>query len=359
VAAVALAGALAGALVLAGVGAALCLPADARAAGIDGVSDQSLPAWDGSFAASPLAALIEPRIGPGARQIVLARYVLQWNAIAEPSVGPSPAGDYRERFEAWLIDVAQARLQPVLALTSYDGVHPRSAAEYAGALAATLARAAALGSPIAYVEPWNEPNNQGHEPASRAAAFAGAAHALCAAGPGCAIVAGDFEDGPTLPSYERDYEAALTFLPQIWGLHPYRALADRDRSGMTRFRARLPLGGAGAQVWYTEVASLYCRHGVVLGQAAQAAQARFLRSLLERPQTAPAHAFYYGLQFADGRAAPCTEAGGDDSELYEPDDRPRRAAAVLLRGAGALQAFGPSPQEAAPGPGQEGVVAPG
>jgi hypothetical protein len=328
------------------VAAVAAVAAPARASGIDGISDQSLPAWDGTFAASPLAALLEPRIGPARRQISLARYVLQWNAIAQPSRGAAPVGDYRERFEAWLADVAASGLQPVLALTSYDGARPGSAAAYADALEATLTRARALGWPIAFVEPWNEPDNQGREPAAVAAAFANIAQTRCAA-LGCRVVAGDFEDGPALPAYQRTYERGLTFLPSVWGIHPYRALAARDPSGLVRFRAELPFAGAGAQVWFTEVASFYCRHGQVLGQAAQAAQARYLRAVLEDPRLAPAHAFYYGLMFADRRPAPCTPTGGDDSELYEPGDRPRAAAAVLLAGAEAMQAFGPGPREAA------------
>jgi hypothetical protein len=329
--------------------AALLGAVPARAAGIDGVSDQSLPAWDGSFAASPLANLLEPRIGPASSHIGLARYVLQWNAIAQPSRGAAPAGDYRERFEAWLADIAVARLQPVLAMTSYDGARPLTTAAYAAALQGTLARARALGSPIAFVEAWNEPDNQGHESAPVAAAFANVAHAQCAA-LGCGVVAGDFEDGPALPAYERAYERGLAFAPSVWGLHPYHALAAGDSSAIARFRAELPHAGAGAQVWFTEVASFYCRHGRVLGEAAQAAQAGYLRAVLEDPRLAPAHAFYYGVTFADRRRAPCSPSGGDDSELYQPNDRPRAAAAVLL-GAEALQAFGPGPREAAASPG--------
>jgi hypothetical protein len=51
------------------------------------------------------------------------------------------------------------------------------------------------------------------------------------------------------------------------------------------------------------------------------------------------------VQFADARAAPCTAGGGDDSELFWPDGRPRGAAAVLLGGleAGPLSGFGPAP----------------
>ena len=103
---------------------------------VDGISDQSLPAWDGSFLASPFAGLLEQEVLSGqSRQITMARYVVQWNAASQPSEGPNAAGDYRERLEAWLADISAAGLTPVLALTSYDGHRPADAGEYAAATA--------------------------------------------------------------------------------------------------------------------------------------------------------------------------------------------------------------------------------
>jgi hypothetical protein len=322
-------------------------------AAIDGISDQSLPAWDGSFPASPLAAQLQERLAGPFAGVALARYVLQWDAPAEPSRGADPAGDYRERFEAWLADVRAAGLQPVLALTSYDASRPGSPGEYLASLQAALALAQRRGDPIAYVEPWNEPNNQGRMSAQDAAALANAAHALCAQLRACEVVAGDFEDGAALAPYERSYERSLTFDPRIWGVHPYASIAARSDRGVLRFEQALPRGGGRAQVWFTEAAAFYCRHGRVLGQAAQAAEAAYLRALGRDPALAIAHAFYYGVMFADTQAAPCAAGGGDDSELYAPGDRPRAAAAVLLgpprgpageaRTGGPLAAFGPAP----------------
>jgi hypothetical protein len=311
------------------------------AQGIDGISDQSLPAWDGSFSASPLAAVLAGGL-QAPRQITMARYVVQWDALGEPSRGPAAAGDYRERLEAWLDDVGSVGLEPLLALTSYDGSYPASPGAYAAALRGLLASAQAAGHQIPYVEAWNEPNNQGAEPAGRAAAFADAANATCAS-LRCTVVAGDFEDGAALASYERAYVRGLTFAPRIWGVHPYADLASFSAAPLRAFRAGLPASAAMAQLWFTETASFYCLRGQVLGQARQAAQAAFLRALVSDPATAPDRAFYYGLQFADGRPAPCSAGGGDDSELYAPGDRPRAAAAVLLAGAGALPVFGPAP----------------
>jgi hypothetical protein len=319
---------------------------------IDGISDQSLPAWGGSFAQSALGALLTHRTGGPFAGVTMARYVVQWNAMSEPASTPrgNPSGDYRDRYEAWVSDVGAAGLTPVLALTSYDGSRP-SGEEYAQALRALLARAAVLGHPIAYVEPWNEPDNQGHAPAAAAAAMADTANGLCQRTPACAVVAGDFEDNAGVLAYARAYAAALTFTPAIWGVHPYFALAERNDARLTELRAALrgsdpPAEGPdrAPQLWFTEIAVFECRGGRVQGAAAQLAEAEYLRSAL-LPALAPAHTFYYGVLFADRSAAPCAGPGGADPELYEPDESPRPAASAVLGDplTGALGVFGPAP----------------
>jgi hypothetical protein len=279
--------------------------------------------------------------------------VVQWNAMAEPSAGPAAEGDYRERFEAWLADVTAVGLTPVLSLTSYDGVRPLDGGEYERALQALLAAAVAAGHQIAYVEAWNEPNNQGRERPATAAAFADAADALCRAQGSCEVIAGDLEDSPDAAAYARDYAPGLTFAPRIWGVHPYSAVKAHDDSNLRALLAALPAGG-GAQIWFTEVGAYYCLRGVVRGEAAQAADAAYLRDgLLRDPAVAPVHVFYYGLLFKDGLQAPCSADGGSDVELFGPGETPRAAAAILL-GTGAATAgtgsgelrFGPWPAAA-------------
>jgi hypothetical protein len=311
----------------------LSLPAGAGAAGhVDGISDQSLPAWDDLFSTSPFAGSFrESWAGGAGAQIELARYVVQWNVMSEPSGGPAPVGDYRERFEAWLQDARSLGLVPVVALTSFDHVHPGSPREYRTALAAILDEATAMRYPIAYVEPWNEPNNQGAESAVTAAEYADSAAALCEGAHRCEVIAGDFEDGSKLPAYERAYEQALTFPARIWGVHPYVSLQAHEDSRLRRFKANLPGHGAAQEVWFTEIAALYCRHGELRGEAQQASDASYLlNSLIADPVVAPVHVFYYGFLFADRVQAPCTVTGGDDSELYAPTGAPRAAARVLL-----------------------------
>jgi hypothetical protein len=309
---------------------ALCLlhgvpAANAGTPYVDGISDQSLPAWGEPSSGSSFASLFD---ATWAGQIALARYVLQWNAMAQASGGPNADGDYREQLEAWLQDVRGLGLAPVLALTSYNGVHPRSAGEYRPQLEAVLDRAAGAGEPIAYVEAWNEPNDQGEETAGKAGEIADWANSVCELH-GCRVIAGDLEDAPSATVYERAYIAALDFAPAIWGIHPYHAVKAHDDATVLRFEQALPNHGAGAQLWLTEVGAYYCAHGEVLGEARQAGDASYLANTLI-PAIAPAHVFYYGFMAAHGSEAPCTTSGGDDTELYRADGQPRAAAGVLL-----------------------------
>jgi hypothetical protein len=323
---------------------ALALAATCAAAGtayVDGISDQSLPEWDGSFAGSPFASFFRSRWARAAGQISLARYVVQWDAIAESSIGAHAGGDYRERFEAWLEDVRSLGLTPVVALTSYDHVYPGSGAEYRARLEAILKMAAAIGYPISYVEPWNEPNGQGSEDAVSAAGFANTANEVCGRMRTCSLVAGDFEDRSSVVAYEQDYERALSFSPQIWGVHPYVSVQSHSDRNLMRLLSALPDSARGRQVWFTEIGALYCTRGQVRGEARQARDAAYLvNTLLRDPALAPAHVFYYGFLFGDGASAPCTGAGAEDSELYGSSDAPRAAARLLLRPTGAGQQFG-------------------
>jgi hypothetical protein len=322
-----------------------CSGASAGTRYIDGISDQSLPEWDGSFASSPFASFFRGRWARAASgQIVLARYVVQWDAMVEGSTGAHAGGDYRERFEAWLEDVRNLGLTPVVALTSYDHVYPGSPAEYRARLEAILSGASAIGYPIGYVEPWNEPNGQGREDALSAAAFANAASDVCAQR--CSVVAGDFEDRPSAIAYARDYQRALSFSAGIWGIHPYVSVKSHSEENLLRLISALPASGAGRQLWFTEIGALYCDHGHLRGEARQASDASYLvNTLLRDPALAPAHAFYYGFLFGDRRSPPCAAAGGEDSELYQSSDQPRAAARVLLRSAAGGESFAPEPPQ--------------
>lgn len=304
------------------------VPASAKAGTgyVDGISDQSLPAWDGSFAGSSFASFFHQTwVG----QITLARYVVQWNTMAELSTGPNADGDYRERLEAWLQDVRSLGLTPVLALTSYSHVQPEVAAEYELRLAQLLDRAARMDEPIGYVESWNEPNNQGEETPAKAGEIADWAHSVCEQNQ-CQVIAGDLEDRASVAEYAHAYIAALNFSPEIWGIHPYYSVKAHSDSRVLEFEQALPNHGADAQIWFTEVGAYYCIDGDVRGEAEQASDASYLVNTLI-PAIAPTHVFYYGLMAGGGTEVPCAAGGDDDTELYRASDRPRAAAAVILR----------------------------
>jgi hypothetical protein len=327
-----------------------CAVAAAGTRYVDGISDQSLPAWDGSFATSPFASFFRARWTPGGgRQIAFGRYVVQWNAMGEASNGPNAGGNYRERFEAWLQDAGSLGLTPVVALTSYDHVYPASPEKYRAALEEILARAAAMGHPIAFVEPWNEPNAQGHVSAGLAAALANSANGLCEGLATCRVIAGDFEDRSTALAYEQEYERSLNFSTGLWGIHPYVSVISHSDVNLLRLIAELPAHGVGDEIWFTEIGALYCSHGVVRGEGRQASDASYLLNVLLRdPAVAPAHVFYYGFLFGGHAPAPCSAGGGDDTELYASTDAPRAAASVILRPASTLVAAGSQPPPSPP-----------
>jgi hypothetical protein len=345
---------------LGGASALLCtlalLPAAATGAAsaastqrVDGISDQGLATWDGAFDLSALGGALRPRplLGQSGSGLTLARYAVQWDALLPEGGSTRGTASYGPRFEAWLTDAAALGLRLVLALTSYNGVHPDSTAAYATGLRALLARALALGHPIAFLEPWNEPNGQGHAPAATAAAYADAAAPVCA-GAGCTVIAGDFEDRAGSAAYARAYVRSLASAPDDWGVHPYVSVATHELAPVLALKAALPGGGAGLRTWITEVAALRCRHGEVLGDGRQAQDAAFLvDTLAPDPAIAPVHVLYYGLLAPARTPAPCSHDGGEDGELFNPDGTPRPAAEVVfpqLAGARPAAAFGPGPE---------------
>jgi hypothetical protein len=295
---------------------------------VDGISDQSLPAWDGGFAGSYFGRLFSAVWVHGGH-IRLARYVAQWDLMREPSSGADAQGDYRERLEAWLENVASLGLVPDLALTSYDGIYPQSAGEYEASLQQLLERARVMGRPLSYVEAWNEPNNQGALPAARAAELTNAAQALCERGYGCRVVAGNLEDSPEVAGYEHEYENALDFSPAIWGVHPYYSVEQRSEAPFENFQVNLPHGGAGAQLWFTEIAARACTdYGgrlVENGAGGQAERAAWLVDTLMRNRR-PVHVFYNVFLLADHRRSSCFSESEDDA-LYLPGAAPGGSAA--------------------------------
>jgi hypothetical protein len=160
---------------------------------------------------------------------------------------------------------------------------------------------------------------------------------VCAGEQGCTVIAGDFEDSPGVAAYEEEYVGDLDPVPANWGVHPYYSVGEESEAPLETVREHLPDGGAGAQIWFTEVAARKCTDFdgdlVENGEAGQARQADWLVNTLIR-NARPVHVFYYELLLRDGREPEC-ETEGSDSALYVPSgnpaepDRPRAAAAYI------------------------------
>ncbi len=315
---------------------------------VDGISDQSLPDWDGSFltgrfsgsfrdawvAAPGAAAGASPsaEVALGAH-IAFARYVVQWNVMS----GAYP--DYLAQLEAWYRDVLALGLTPDVSLAAYDGVPPSSSAVYRAALQALLERFPAT----AAVEAWDEPNaaTPGLSPGI-AADYTLIAYSLCRER-GCTVIAGNLLDSPSMLAYERAYTRALQSVGFAdWGVHPYRAVKEHDAATLLAFRANLPDAGTGVRIWFTEIGAYRCEGGsrpVLRGERAQARDASWLVNRL-MPEIQPVHVFYYEFLFKDRRPPPC-DRSDSDTALYVPSgdrgalDVPRAAASYIYGDRGA------------------------
>jgi hypothetical protein len=322
---------------------------------IDGVSDQSLSSWDGSFGNGGFAGFFRDAwVTDGlSSHIELARYVVQWNVIS----GAHP--DYLARLEAWYRDVLTLGLTPEVSLAAYDGVLPASPPEYRAALQALLDRFPAT----AYVEAWDEPNDTPGLTAATAARYTLIAQSLCQSR-GCTVIAGNLLDSASMTTFERRYAQALypTRLAD-WGIHPYFAVKTHSAATVLAFRSNLPGAGAGERIWFTEVGAYRCEGGarpVLLGERAQALDASWLVNRL-MPELQPAHVFYYEFLFRDHRPPPC-DRFDSDTALYAPVggpgsvDAPRLAASYIYGDRGASLA-GPDGAPLAGGDGAAGQAA--
>ncbi len=309
---------------------------------MDGISDQGLMSWGGTFSEGAEAATPFPTffgstwVGSPPSHIQLARYVVQWNVMS--GVG------YPEELvnlKRWYDHAVELQLTPELALDNYNCsgcVAPQSAAEYSRELQALLRSF----PDIKLVEAWNEPNNSHYTsyltPAA-AAQYMNAAYAVCKTH-NCTAIAGDFLDSEAnLLEYEHSYERYLVPRdPGNWGIHPYHAVKYMSDSTVSGFQAALP-SPATDQIWFTEVGAYYCEAGRTYGEQAQAEQARFLVDELI-PEIRPAHVFYYELAAGHDQPPACNSEQ-DDTALYAPA-RPggpllARAAAGIIFGSYLLQ----------------------
>jgi hypothetical protein len=284
---------------------------------VDGISDQNLMSWAGSFAEAPgsgvpFASFFGATwVGSPPFHVKLSRYVVQWDVM-------SGAGYPEElaNLQSWYVHTLELQLTPELALDNYncgDCAPPRSAAQYTSELEALFASFPG----IRVLEAWNEPNDTHYSSdvdPSAAAGFMNAAYVLCEAR-GCTAVAGDLLDSePNMLEYERRYERELEPRdPGNWGIHPYHAVKYMTTGTLSSFREALP-DPATDRIWFTEVGAYYCEQGTTYGEASQEQRARFLVETL-MPEFQPAHVFYYELAWRYDEPSPCNSQR-DDTALY-------------------------------------------
>ncbi len=312
-------------------------PVLAGTAYVDGVSDQNLAYW-GAFFSSGLTAIAPVSLAEGweilPARVTYARYVAQWN-----ETGP---------FRTWLEHVP-AGVTVDLALTNYHAPesyvegspnYPSTPQSYFQALEVLLNLGEVLHHPVAVVEPWNEPNNQGgYRETAKAlhpAEFADEAQRLCSTH-NCSVVAGDIEDVyREAGEYLRAYKSNLDFTPGAWGVHPYRAVDNYGvaPSGMSEFEEQC----GDCHPWFTEIGVFLCEaaagHGAYEGPAWQREHAEDLTAHV-MPTYQPAHVFYYelkvpGTEAAETEEAACIRGDTTDTALYGVNGEARPAANVVF-----------------------------
>jgi len=335
--------------------------ASAVAPYVDGIADQNMGKWNGNFVDSQdvfnepfYDYFAQAWVGTPPSHIRYARFVTAPNVIAQ-------GGACEQNLFNWYSYVTSLHLIPVIAVWDVaeggcadDGVP--SSAKYTTDVQALLGALAGLGTPLPYIEAWNEPNASGVSAAAAAGLWSDAS-AVCASN-GCTALAGDFVDSPDqggqsfnpgctpnltftkgLKVYEDAYVKALgSSRPAIWAFHPYAAVNCEQPASLSTFAANLPSSSSPPQVWFTEVGAWECKNGQSppRGTARQQADASYLvNELMTSVSPAPpTHVFWYEIAAA-GYTQNCAKYA--DSALYEAPTAP----GTLLARPAASTVFGP------------------
>jgi hypothetical protein len=356
------------ALVLAlGLACAGAVSASASAPYVDGIADQNIGHWNGNFADAQ-GVFDEPFydyfqqawVGTPPSHIRYARFVTAPDVIAQ-------GGACEQNLFNWYAYVTNTlHLTPVIAVWDVaeggcadDGVP--SSANYSSDIQQLLTALGGVGTPLPYLEAWNEPNDSGVS-STAAAGFWSDANSACAAF-GCTALAGDLVDTAdqsqkfnaagcaknltfnNLKSYEAGYVKGLKgATPAVWALHPYLAVNCLESTSVSTFTANLPASATPPQVWFTEVGGWECALGQSppRGTAVQEADASYLVNTLMLPPAAnpPANVFWYELA-APGYTQNCGKYA--DSALYEANTAP----GLLLARPAAQTIYGPDSELAA------------
>jgi hypothetical protein len=283
---------------------------------VDGISDQHLETWAGTFTelgfTAPITSFFANSwVGSPPSHIKLARYVVQWDVMR--GIG------YPEEFthlQNWYNEATALGLTPDLTMANY-GCSGCAAPEKPEYYTRELEALHSSFPAISVFEAWNEPNFSGsfHVTATKAAELMNADYAFCA-GHGCTAVAGDFLDSESnMVEYETQYKKGLTPKdPGVWGIHPYaNTKYEAESHTVEAFRNDLPNPSTDA-IWFTEVGAYRCELGTARSTALQEQNARYLTEHLI-PAFHPVHVFYYQAVWPEDLHPPCTSTTVDTA-LY-------------------------------------------
>jgi phosphodiesterase/alkaline phosphatase D-like protein len=307
---------------------------------VDGISDQSVPYWDGGYGGYFTEFFKNDWLPAG--HIKYARYVVRWSAIN---------GSENTTYQDWCTDAGTAywnglHLTLDLSLTSFNASEARpTPTQYREYLSDLLTQCPA----ISIVEPWNEPNNAGatYVNPTLAAEYAKEAASVCSEpAHGCSTVVGNLLDSSSMVGYENEYREALKgWVFPYWGMHPYYAVKNESATTVSEFEGHW--GDGASSLWFTEVGAYNCLdYGAleVPGEINQREHAEwFVQNLIKDA----AHVFYYEVLDKD-REQPqteCERTGAPDTALYVPSsdpnapDRPRPAAAWIYDNKGEPWAY--------------------
>ncbi|MGN6257567.1 MAG: hypothetical protein ACTHN3_07440 [Solirubrobacterales bacterium] len=258
---------------------------------------------------------------------------MQWNVLSGTG---EPYEYYKREFSSWLEDATSMGLVLDVSLTRYPNTpFPASQAQLKEQLHNILSFASSRGDAISFIEPWNEPNNQGGLAPTEAAEYANSANTVCHESPSCTVVAGNFEDNPYVQGEVENYRSHLNFSPAYWGVHPYYSVQYMERKYYENFLHGLANNGVGYRIWFTEVAARRCTASTNNGEGGQGERAGWLVNNL-MPFASPEHVFYYEFLLRERKEPSCGEV---DDALYAPSgdpnapDRPRPAASYVYGGA--------------------------
>jgi hypothetical protein len=309
-------------------------PATANTYYVNGISDNTLPYWDGTNVLSQsyfYANIFQPFwIGQRPHKITLSRYVVPWDIILHQNPADQSYMQWTQ-FVQWYNDVKIMGLVPQISFTytanclytvstCLESPVPQNLAIYEQETQALLAA-----FPASFVEPWNEPNLGQVIAPLFAAQLSDSIYNYCEAPGGpvrCYEIAGNLADSPS--NFDSYYQTLKTHQidPKFWAIHPYSGVNNynEDPNSFANFQyflSNLPSPSTD-YLAISEVGARVCNDGIPESPADTDQAALFIGYLLT--EFAPFEVNYFGY-LDKGRypPAPCpgTHNGNYDTFLYK------------------------------------------